>query len=990
MRLVILLGMLCVSAPLAAQSGPGGAQAEAERFARELLAARTPTQAERLVTRVLERVGIGVYDIVGTPVVAGNEEDADAFYLYDFEVTALATVLTRGTLIPLDGLVQEIRNAGLTMQPASAPAPVAFSSGEVERALRALRARAESERNERDWFLILLVDALGDRDEFPFSLLEEADEPKDSALPATGRGALEELFSRELQLAHDEAVSEGDREAAARIAAMMQGAGRDAAMQAMLEGDLGAIMRMLAGEEAAAELEAYGRELLVEAESRDTDPETRELLRSAGTMLGQWTTPGRGTDLVIMEHALHTLEAGRAALAAEIRDGLGEWERNRQQARDASSAGPLLDGLAHRTADLAFLAWRQNELELYEEFIEEQRRVVEDRAAWERASEATNPAFGLPWEEEEEEDRSELLLDPLQAVLVAADLLLQPRPRRLSSAGAHSAPYAAVRGVNGVAGAAGGAHFAGGPDAVSDNPPVGAAAGCQQIGAQGSAYADAVGTLERLLGIAGAARSTFKELSAQGVKGALESVLGGIVNFATVDLQVSVRYLPDDSGGDPVRGYTHLRHHRDDSRRIEITAQLEDLIPNLLPGALRNAAAGSGASAAVCGVARELAGAVGGAASDLLDLADHVERLLNGQDFSGTPVFFEPGGEAWEVLEVRPGDWQSLRSASRTFINRSDAAGRTTGVFYPAVEQPDLGGTLELVRVPVRVQAVLPESDKLWRSYGALGIRVLEEIFQPVQRWAIVNVERHRAVPVIGQVELVRTVSEVGSARTAGEDERSAADRQSNWSVRVRFDETVVASPDQGGRIPGPGGMAAMDVRVQGSWNTTIVDEWLTGCDGADTWLKRTHREEGDLLATGAATLPAPGLHVDSKSGTYAVTVGYSTALLNSALANGAVTGGRDVSLEHISCDGRGTDSYSDDVRDISEGAFRILTAPVVIPLHAFPEFPRGTSALNGSATWEERYPSELVRRLRLARGEEPDATYDVTTTVTWRLRRAP
>ncbi len=1011
--LLALLSLLCFAFPAYGQEGTVDVNAEAERFARELLEAHTPAQAETVVVRVLERVGIGVYDAIGNPVVVGNEEAPDAFYLYDFEVRALATLVTRGRLVPLHDVVYELQTFGIHTQPGDAPTPLALSSAAVERALRALRAEAERDPTARDWFLILLIDALGDREEFPFSLLEE--EESELGFAATAEEGFGELLSRELQVALEEALADGDAETAQRIAAMMEGEGFEAVMQAMLSGNIAEVMQMMAGEEAIADLEEGRRELRADAADAELEPEVRAFLQSTEAMVGAMITPGHRSDIVLMETHLEALRAQRDLRAAAIREGLDEWEYERRELRENAQSATALYGLASLAAGLSSLAWQHDELEVFREFLTEHEAFIEEGIENQREAEARALSLGLPWEEDEE--RSNLMLDPVQALLVAADLLLQPRQARVAASRPQLSPP--QRGRTGTASSAAvhptiamiahpgaSARFAADPPPSARPllrlPPTNAASDpaldfgspdpCHQIGRLQSAYPDAFGLLEGALGVGRAARSTVKQFTPKGVKGALEDILRGIVNFVTIDLQVTVRYLPDDSGGAPGGGYIHQRHYREENKRIEINAELEDLVPNLLPGALRDLADRYDPQVSVCGFLKDIAGDLGGAAGDLADLLSALERLLDGQDFAGTPVLFEPTGEAWDVLEMRPRDWDAVRAPTfLTFINRMGEDGRTTGVLYPSVEQPDIGGRREVVRVPVRVQAVMSESPNLWRSYSALGLRVLEETFQPVQRWVPVYVERHVPTPISGRVEITRTVTESGSTSVSGEAERSTKDRHSSWTVNLRLENARLASPDIPVHMPGvTGGTATLHLRVSGDWNTTRVDERLSQCNGRPTWLKRTEVETGNVISTGSAPVAGPTLRVASRSGTYALNLIPSMVMMHLAAGTGGVTGGRDVDIERATCDGTATESFSDSQRHISDNAFSILTAPAVIPLSVYREFPRGAGNLSGSVTWNERIPADLVRRLREARGDDPEVTFQVTTTVTWQLRREP
>lgn len=83
----------------AGSTGPGDAAvsqaAPARQLAAQIMAARTPAARYAALIRLLRTLHVGVYKPDGRAVIRGAERGSRDFYLYDFEVRALATALAR-------------------------------------------------------------------------------------------------------------------------------------------------------------------------------------------------------------------------------------------------------------------------------------------------------------------------------------------------------------------------------------------------------------------------------------------------------------------------------------------------------------------------------------------------------------------------------------------------------------------------------------------------------------------------------------------------------------------------------------------------------------------------------------------------------------------------------------------------------------------------------------------------------------------------------
>jgi len=85
------------------------------------------------------------------------------------QVAALARAYTAGSLLTLRSVVHAMNAAGARMEgPGDVPVPVTAQA--VLANLRRLREQADRHPGARDWYPVLLIDALGDREHKPFSL----------------------------------------------------------------------------------------------------------------------------------------------------------------------------------------------------------------------------------------------------------------------------------------------------------------------------------------------------------------------------------------------------------------------------------------------------------------------------------------------------------------------------------------------------------------------------------------------------------------------------------------------------------------------------------------------------------------------------------------------------------------------------------------------------------------------------------------------------
>jgi hypothetical protein len=969
-RMLAVVAALLLAAPLALANPVRDATAEAARMAQALFAAGTPADAEAVILQALERIGIGVYDAVGTPIVVGNEADEDDLWLLDVEVAALAVAFVEGQLLPLDALASRWREAGIEVVEDLRPVPI--TGGIVERALRRVRAEVARDPRHPQPFLILLVDALGDREDFPFDLLEEDEAELGFAAP--GEDAAASMMRTMFEQALRDAVADEDPEAAAMFdAALSDPATLDAMVAAMMRGDIGAIMTLLMGAEVVQELAEAQRELRADAADPEVPEEQRAFLEAADTLLSAVVTPGDGSALAMVEASLATLQATLELQRAQLDEATAELEELLARVMDPETeASGRYSGFVAFTGDALLLDWQLDEFEAFERFVEEQEAMLEERRAEHEAASEPGTRLELPWEED---DGSELMLDPLQALLVAVDVLGETRVARSAGSGV-------PRGATTSASIDAGAMLA----------QASTSGMCAGIGELAAAHPDGFGAIERLLGVSRQARSVVTELTTGGVKSTLTSLIRSAIAAATTRLEVRLEYLPNDVAG----GIMAPFHDRDD-RRVVLHARLHDTLPEMLPPGFRDLMQRVGPNVEVCGFLKGLAGDAGGAAGGLADLVDAVQRLADGRDLSNVPIVVDLAGEAWSLLHLRRADWDGQRGASpMSMIARTDDAGRASGPLLPRLQTPDVGGTLRVEAVPVRVQAILTESADAFWNRGALASQIAEELLRPVQTWVRVRVGIYQPQPIRGSMTLSRTVTERGDVSTTVDEREERVVRNATYTLTMRVDDAVLvggagAPAATGVALPGGpsvGSRARLTATVGYEIHETRTETWMGDCDGVPTIFVRTAVEDTHFEGRGSGPSPAPTLAVASASGTYLVQPALPLAAVLPTIGMGTWTGTTRAEVTSMGCGAPATETDDRPVR-LDEDALKVLVAPENVPGAHLQPFERAATRLDGGATWSYQKPWEGVVILRLRSGlGYPDVTFDVATTLGWALTR--
>ena len=978
-RVLTLVAALLLAAPLALANPVRDAAAEAERMAHALFAAGTPAEAEAAILEVLERIGVGVYDAVGAPIVVGNEADEDDLWLLDVEVEAIAIAFVEGQLLPLDALASRWREAGIEVVEDLRPVPV--TGGIVERALRRVRAEVARDPRYPQPFLILLVDALGDREDFPFDLLDEDEAELGFAAP--GEDAAASMMRMMFEQALRDAVADEDPEAASMFdAALADPATFDAMVAAMMRGDIGAVMTLLMGADVVQELAEAQQDLRADAADPDIPEEQRAFLEAADTLLTAVVTPGDGSALAMVEASLATLHATLELQRAQLDEATAELEELLERVMDPQTeASGRYSGFVAFTADAALVDWRFDEFAAFERFVEAQELALEERRAEHAAAQEPGTRLELPWEDD---DGSELMLDPLQALLVAVDVLGETRVAR-------SARPGVPRGAAASAGTDAGAILA----------QASTSGMCAGIGELAAAHPDGFGAIERILGVSRQARSVVTELTTGGVKSTLTSLIRSAITAATTRLEVRLEYLPNDvadaGGVGGATGGIMAPFHDRDERRVLLHAQLHDTLPEMLPPRLRDLMQRVGPNVEVCGFLKGLAGDAGGTAADLADAVDALQRLADGRDLSNVPIVVDLAGEAWSLLHLRRADWDGQRGASpMSMIARTDDAGSASGPLLPRLQTPDVGGILRVEAVPVRVQAILTESADAFWNRGALASQIAEELLRPVQTWVRVHVGHYLPQPIRGSMTLSRTVTERGDVETSVDERDERVVRNATYTLTMRVDDAVLvggagAPAATGVALPGGpsvGSRARLTATVGYEIHETRVETWIGDCDGVPTIFVRQTVETTAFAGQGSGPSPAPTLEVVSASSTYLVQPALPLAAVLPTIGMGTWSGTTRAEITSTGCGPPTTETDERPVR-LDEDALKVLAAAENVPGAHLRPFERAATRLDGGATWNYQKPWEGVVILRLRSGMGyPDVTFDVATTLRWELTR--
>ncbi len=930
---------------------------EAERLAAVLLEARTVFEVEEALNDILELIGIGVYDLHGTPIRVGNETSAEDFFLYGFETRLLAEGFLAERYLSLEAVVESWRSMGIPIVPLGQSTSELVSTSEVERTLRGIRRTAEENPEHPAGFWIRLFDELGNRERYPFDLLDDDEEP---AIEGFAR-AMQAMLEEQMDVMRREAEAEGDFEMLERLDVLQTEPGQKALLEAMAAGDTLRIMKLFMGEEEIAEVEKALREMEADLREEEEVPEhVRHMVQSVRRFLA-------GADIDPAELSFEFLH--------EQMDQLREWHQESLEAHRAAIVESYERARSGSAAEFASAIYRADqavssailELELLEfelgelsDFVEDLEEEYEDnKHNWEEFERR----FGLPTFDEEE--RSPIYLDPIQSLLLHIDMFLEPRTPPEPTGGALESRVQFLK------------------DRLS------LVAHAQAPGGGGRS-SDAFGWMNDALSTGRSIRSVINDVKNIGMersyKGAAGAIVRGTVQTAATELHLEVFYRDDGTSRpgapqDP-RASIHLRHgERLDEKEIQIQARLSSPFLDALSDALSQIDPGL-----AYGPVWDLLGtsdSVAEALDDLYSLADW--------DLDEVPVRFQPDSEFFGTFLEPTTRWDSVRGL--TFTQKTGSDRIADGFFYLKREEPDIGGWTEVVPGLVRVQAMVNASSAAMYNPARWGLAVGEEIFRPVEADINVQVERHIPVPRFGSLTFSRTVTEVGGTDAQDEVSRSMFSRHASATLTI---ELTRLRMDEGGALS-----ADYSAKLTGDWQENDHQAYLVECDecGPNWDNTKTVTTTGTLVGTARGRTGEIMFMVDSRADTYVVWPG---PLLGKSLLEMEVVGDKRITtIEKSCCDDEDDDSEpEDDENDDSERKTESESVTkadmeAFVTTHMFnsariyvldrPHFPR-TVELRDSARWTRVYPDP---RMAVYLGApSPDFTYYITTHVRWNLGR--
>lgn len=404
---------------------------EADKLAMALLEATSVPRVIELLYEVLGRLGIGVYNGSGQVLLQGNEESLEDFYLYDFQLWIIARNFFEQRYVPLENIVSFWGDLGVTANDQRLGL-IRLDARYLEQGLRSMRQWAEEYPEEPNGFLIRLVDGLGDREQYPFDLLEEMpEEDEEPSLDFAGmieRTAREELHKEMDALKQEGVVEEGD------VFATEEGI--DSMMSHLMAGDFRSLIGMFLDDDdedideilseaqkGLAErlqdpnLEGGEREVLVS--SQETIQLVEQIMQGDGDL--------RELSLDMIHSSLDTLRAARDGLYQRLVSYAEEAQEDIAKMLDRVKED---DAQSKINAAQTSMIYHMEIVELDHELhiLEQQLEIAE--LSYERFMEEDEDDMfsGLPLDlPDEEKPSSDLALDALQALLLQIDFLFNPR-----------------------------------------------------------------------------------------------------------------------------------------------------------------------------------------------------------------------------------------------------------------------------------------------------------------------------------------------------------------------------------------------------------------------------------------------------------------------------------------------------------------------------------------------------------------------------------
>ncbi len=421
-----------VSHAVATEATPQG---EAARLARALNGATTAEEAESVIREIMSTLSVPV--LRPDMGLDWNNAKIPVAGLFEAEIAILARAFVAGKHMSLEELVQSWKDSGIGF--AVLPGED-YTSANVESVLRDVRRQAEALPGDWSGLVIRLIDALGDRDEYPFSLLGQVEQ--DEGAPRALAGSIQELAvtgaQEAAQAMTSTAVSEAQSDPGWDADAFESTISSKESMQQMMEGLMGGNMWDIVGPILQAS-QAAGEDIPSVDEIQSILGMVASMTRAAGQQAGTSLTPEAAAAVQASQHRFEALQAGKISavmetgeaetranlrlMASLASDGLensrSDYENDSERAVDATAAVGAAGRLvaANVAVDVA-----QRNLESGEGLIDaaERRRQAEKEG---EAPPTAALAISL-----DEKPMSRLVLDPVQVWLITMDVAGAVRP----------------------------------------------------------------------------------------------------------------------------------------------------------------------------------------------------------------------------------------------------------------------------------------------------------------------------------------------------------------------------------------------------------------------------------------------------------------------------------------------------------------------------------------------------------------------------------
>ncbi|GEM_PF-3468689 len=396
---------------------------ESERLAEELLEAESVEEIETLIYETLGYIGVQVYDEMGNVVQEGDPYFADEFYLYDFQVNLLAQAFYEEQYIPLNNIIQFWGEVGLMMKNPQG-IPVQSDPELIEESMRSLRHWAEEHPEDMGGFVIRLIDSLGDREEHGFDLLEEPEEEEYFDAPVGFEEMMKETALQEMEelMEYDDEFDLDEEE----MVSLVEG---------VMSGDMSTMLGSFLSEEEMQQLKkgmAKAQEGLwgVEVEP-DTPPELKSLSKSTEDLLDSFQRALGGEsieDIELSEHVLAQLKDQHEVALWREQKIINHIEEKIQKFRSQQPENAM-EMMDYGSGAVVMLQRLEQEIFISDR-IAQQIEYLKEYRDW--AEEETKDREFLPdppqlAEFDTEEPRSNLILDPIQSLLLQMDLIIVAR-----------------------------------------------------------------------------------------------------------------------------------------------------------------------------------------------------------------------------------------------------------------------------------------------------------------------------------------------------------------------------------------------------------------------------------------------------------------------------------------------------------------------------------------------------------------------------------